>query len=107
MSKRNSERNCRWYEYGRSQALAHINQPKLLLSTLVTNRVRYYCLDRETVPYSGMYLIPKEGFSLEQAERILMSDDFFAYIEDIGINARGNSYRISPKDVCDYMFEEG
>lgn len=107
LSKRNSERNCRWYEYGRSQALAHINQPKLLLSTLVTNRVRYYCLDRETVPYSGMYLIPKEGFSLEQAERILMSDDFFAYIEDIGINARGNSYRISPRDVCDYMFEEG
>lgn len=107
LCKRNSDRNTKWYEYGRSQALMHINQPKLLLSTLFTNRVRYYYLERETVPYSGMYLIPKEGFSLEQAERILMSDDFFAYIEDIGINASGNSYRISPKDVCDYMFEEG
>ena len=107
LDKRKSDQNSKWFEYGRTQALAHINQPKLLLSTLITNRVKYYYLDRETVPYSGMYLIPKEGFSLEQAESILMSDDFFAYIEDIGINASGNSYRISPSDVCNYMFEEG
>ena len=107
LGKRKSEPNSKWFEYGRSQALAHIDQPKLLLSTLVTNQVRFYCLEREAVPYSGIYLVPKEGFSLEQAKRILMSDDFFAYIKDVGINASGNSYRISPRDICDYMFEEG
>lgn len=105
LSNRNNDLNSKWYEYGRSQALTHINQPKLLLSTLITNRVRYYRLDRETVPYSGMYLIPRAGYTLEQAERILDDADFFAYIEDIGINASGNSFRISPKDVCEYMFE--
>lgn len=106
LGKRNCDQNSNWFEYGRSQALAHINQPKLLFSTLITSKVRYYRLERETVPYSGMYLVPKEGYSLEQAERILMSDGFLAYVEAIGINAKGNSYRISPRDVCDYMFDE-
>lgn len=105
LCKRNCDQNGKWFEYGRSQALAHINQPKLLLSTLITKQVRCYRLEGETVPYSGMYLIPKKGYTLEQAEKILVSDDFFSYIEDVGINASGNSYRISPKDVCDYTFE--
>lgn len=103
---RKCDQNSKWYEYGRSQALAHIDQPKLLLSTLITNQVRWYHLGRDTVPYSGMYVVPKKGYTLQQAERILESADFFAYIKDIGINASGGSYRISPRDVCDYMFEE-
>lgn len=106
LQNRKCDQNSKWYEYGRSQALAHIDQPKLLLSTLITNQVRYYRLEKEVVPYSGMYVVPKEGYTLQQAERILESADFFAYIKDIGINASGNSYRISPRDVCDYMFEE-
>lgn len=106
LKARNCDQRSKWFEYGRSQALAHINQPKLLLSTLITGQVKYYWLDEETVPYSGMYLVPKEGYTLEQAERILMSDAFLSYIEKIGINANGKSYRISPRDVCDYMFEE-
>ncbi len=106
LQNRNCDQNSKWYEYGRSQALAHIDQPKLLLSTLITNQVRYYRLEKETVPYSGMYVVPKEGYTLQQAEKILESADFFSYIKDIGINASGGSYRISPRDVCDYMFEE-
>ena len=50
--KRDVDEKCQWFEYGRSQALAHINQEKLLLSTLITGKVKYYRLDSETVPHS-------------------------------------------------------
>lgn len=106
LKKRDCDQNSKWFEYGRSQALAHINQPKILLSTLITKRVRYYRLEAETVPYSGMYLVPKKGYTLEQAEEILMSDEFYSYVEEVGINASGDSYRISPRDVCNFVFEK-
>lgn len=106
MNKRDKDRTCRWHEYGRSQALSHIDQPKIMLSTLITNHVRYYRLGRDEVPYSGMYLVPREGYTLDQAEEILRSDDFYQYICSVGINASGNSYRISPKDVGEYILKE-
>ena len=103
---RQKDKACKWFEYGRSQALAHINQEKLMLSTLITDTVKYYQLDEETVPYSGMYLVPKTGYTIEQAKDILESDAFYQYIQSIGIHANGKTYRISPSDVENYTFEE-
>ncbi len=104
--KRKSDPKSQWFEYGRSQALAHINQEKLLLSTLITDKVRYYRLDRETVPFSGMYIVPREGQSLDEAERILRSRKFLEYIKEIGISVSGASYRISPRDVQEYVVRQ-
>lgn len=107
LMKRKSEPNCKWFEYGRSQALAHINQPKLLLSTLITDHVNCYRLDSECVPYSGIYAVPKAGYTLDRAEAVLKSDEFFSYVKAVGINASGNSYRVSPRDICDFPVEKG
>lgn len=101
--KRKSDKKSKWYEYGRTQALAHINQKKILLSTLITDKVRYYKLDKEDVPFSGMYIIPRGDSKLEEAERILGSKDFMEYVKEIGISVSGSSYRISPSDVEDYI----
>lgn len=103
--KRNTDKNSKWFEYGRSQALAHINQRKLMLSTLITGEVKFYALDAETVPYSGMYIVPKEDYDIRQAEAILRSKEFYNYIKEIGIHANGTTYRISPHDVAEYTFE--
>jgi hypothetical protein len=107
LKNRNSDKNSKWYEYGRSQALAHINQEKLMLSTLITGRVRYYHLDQFTIPYSGMYLVPRGNYSLQRAKQILESQEFYQYIQAIGIHANGMTYRISPSDVENYIFDEG
>lgn len=103
--KRNADKNSKWFEYGRSQALAHINQRKLMLSTLITGEVKFYSLDVEMVPYSGMYIVPRGNCTIEQAEMILRSKEFYDYIKEIGIHANGKTYRISPRDVADYIFE--
>lgn len=104
--KRKSDKNSKWYEYGRSQALEHINQEKIMLSTLITGGVKYYTLEKATVPYSGMYIVPKENYTIKQAEQILASQDFYEYIKSVGIHANGKTYRISPRDVEDFIFKE-
>lgn len=106
LSKRKTDKNSKWFEYGRSQALAHIDQRKLLLSTLITGEVKLYTLDTETVPYSGMYIVPRENYTIEQAEDVLRSQEFYSYIKEIGIHANGKTYRISPHDVGDYVLKE-
>ena len=106
LGARDSDRTTKWYEYGRSQAIAHLNQSKLLLSTLVTNKVKVYELDENTIPYSGIYIIASPGNKLSDAKRILESDDFLNYAKKVGIHANGTSIRISIRDVNEYQFCE-
>ncbi|WP_313413250.1 Eco57I restriction-modification methylase domain-containing protein [Sedimentibacter sp.] len=102
LNARKSDKGCEWFEYGRSQALAHLNQPKLLLSTIVTKEVKVYELTKECIPYSGIYIVPKGNCSLKKAKEILESDDFLLYVKGIGINASGSSLRITAVDINNY-----
>ena len=104
LEKRKSDKSAQWFEYGRSQALTHLNQPKLLISTVITNRVSLYSLSKEEMPYSGIYIVPKQDMSLEDARDILEREEFYQYIQSIGICASGNSLRITSSDINNYMF---
>ena len=107
LEKRDADKNSKWFEYGRSQALAHINCEKLILSTVITGRVRAYKLDDNEVPYSGLFITIKDredGLTLDTAEEILASGSFWNYIVPHGINARGKSIRIVAKNVLDYCW---
>lgn len=105
--KRDADPKAKWFEYGRSQALAHLNQSKLLLSTVVTNKVEIYELDAETIPYSGIYItIKDDGYNLDDASRILMSKEFMEYVANLGISVSGKSKRITCKDINNYEFME-
>lgn len=102
---RKSDKNALWFEYGRSQALAHLYKEKLLLSTIVTNRAEIYKLDKTTIPFSGIYITVKnENYTLDDAIEILQSDAFIEYVKKIGINVSGQSMRITCKDINNYMF---
>ena len=103
--KRDADLKAKWFEYGRSQALAHLNQNKLLLSTVVTNKVEIYKLDAETIPYSGIYITVKdERYNLDDAMQILMSKEFMEYVMSLGISVSGKSKRITCKDINNYEF---
>ena len=104
LGDRKSDSSIEWFEYGRSQALAHLSQPKLLLSTVVTKEVNVYNLPIECIPYSGIYIVPKGKLSLELAKEILQSDIFYEYVLGIGINASGTSLRITAVDINNYKF---
>lgn len=104
LENRKSDKNAKWFEYGRSQALKNSNQEKLLLSTVITNEVKTKILPKNNVPYSGIYIIPIKDKTLKEADKILKSKDFFNYIEGKGINASGKSLRITSKDINEYRF---
>jgi hypothetical protein len=110
LAERQSDINAKWYEYGRSQALAGLDSDKLLISTVITENVAVYRLTRNCIPYAGMYIVRCEDdneYTLEDAVRILESRDFKQYVLDVGIHISGSSLRITSKDVEDYRFGEG
>lgn len=104
LNKRKSSKNVQWFEYGRTQALANLNQPKLLISTVITNTVKVYELDKDTIPYAGCFIIAKENQSLEDAKKILLSNDFIKYINLIGTTTTRNSIRVTAKDIENFRW---
>ena len=105
LEDRAADDNIEWFEYGRSQALTRLNQPKLMMSTVVTNRAEVYELDAETVPYSGIFITMKEhDYTIEYAAKILRSEDFAEYVKSLGVSISGKSKRITCKDVNEYTF---
>lgn len=87
LAKRDSDKGIEWFEYGRSQALRNSNQRKLLLSTVITNKVRVKLLGVNNIPYSGIYITAIGDEPLEKAEEILKSDEFYEYVKRVGIHA--------------------
>lgn len=103
---RDSDKSAKWYEYGRSQALAHLDSEKLLVSTIITNNVEIYQLDKTTIPYSGIYItVTDQTYTLQDAVDILTSEEFMNYVKNIGISVSGKSLRITCKDINNYSFK--
>jgi len=60
LTERKSDKRSKWFEYGRTQALLDINCEKLLISTIVTEKIFVYNLEKECIPYAGMYISLKK-----------------------------------------------
>ena len=105
---RDRDKSCKWFEYGRSQALGLVNKEKLLISTIITNTVLVYSLKRQDIPYSGLIItkLSNSGLSLSIAKKILQSRDFLNYVRSIGVPLNGNSVRITSKDIENFTFRE-
>lgn len=107
LKNRKIDKNTKWFEYGRSQALKSLDTKKLLISTIVTSEVSVYMLSKECIPYGGMYIVPKNDnntYSLNEAVSILKSKSFLLYAQSIGIHISGTSVRITSKDIENYEF---
>lgn len=107
LMKRDADKKCKWFEYGRTQALNKINAEKLLISTVVTSRVEVYRLNKETIPYAGIFIRQKAYLPLSFAETLLKSEAFYNYVHSIGIYANGSSVRITPADIENFSFSLG
>lgn len=104
LEKTDKDQSASWYEYGRSQGIRHINQRKILLSTVITHQVNAFMLGANDVPFSGIIITQKGTLPLERALEILQSAEFMTYINSIGVNARSGSKRITPKDINNFKF---
>jgi len=110
LKKRDSDSNIKWYQYGRTQGLLHLNQRKILISTVITNQAKSYLLDIDVIPYSGIVITTNEEnrlFDLEDATQILESQDFMDYVKVVGLKSSDRSYRITASDIKNYRFSGG
>lgn len=99
--------DAEWFEYGRSQAVQNMNKNKLVTSTVVTDNVKVYDVNRRAVPYSGIYIISEQGYDLSLARKILESKQFLEYVKKIGTPASGRSLRITADDINKFVFKVG
>jgi len=106
LDKRKSDKNSKWFEYGRSQALNHLDQEKLLTSTVISEEVLLMKMNKNDIPYSGLFIYPISDKSLDYAIDILSSSQFYKYAREVGIHINGNSVRITSNDILEYCFEE-
>ena len=106
LNSRDSDKTAKWFEYGRSQAIKHVDQKKLLLSTIITKNVKVMMLDEESIPYSGVYIIALKDYDLTDAKAILESPEFFEYAKTVGVRVNGSSIRIAIRDINNYVFSQ-
>lgn len=107
LENRNLSDGISWFEYGRSQAIAEIFCPKLIIPMILTNNVVVFMADENTIPYAGYYIKCRQDtkFTLEVAKEILESKEFYEYVKQCGTPTTTTSYRISVKDISNYTFD--
>lgn len=106
LDKRKIDKNAKWYEYGRSQALKRVFGKKLVMPMVITNSVKTHYGTRKSIPYAGYFIKCQRGskLKLSDAKKILESKDFFDYVTKRGTPTTTTSYRISVNDIKEYTF---
>lgn len=107
LDKRKADKRVQWFEYGRTQALAHIDGAKLIMSMIITKTVNVYLGKKEDIPYAGYFIKVKKNspLGLSDAKKILESKEFINYVKTHGTPTTISSYRISVKEIQNYQFE--
>lgn len=106
LDERKKDKNAKWFEYGRSQALSKVFGKKLVMPMVITNSVRTHYGTSKAIPYAGYFIKCKRGSELQlsDAKKILESQDFFEYVTKCGTPTTTTSYRISVNDIKEYRF---
>ena len=104
LKERDADKSAQWFEYGRSQAIQNMNKEKLLVSTVVTNRIDVYKVSNRAIPYAGIFITSDKGYDLRIAKLILESEAFLNYVRKVGTPASGSSLRITAKDISNFRF---
>lgn len=105
LDKRKADKTAKWFEYGRSQAISHLNCEKLVISVMVSGNVRIAIADENSIPFAGLYITQKANLPLAKAIEILQQEDFKLYAKQHGVPTTKNSYRISKKILDAYSFD--
>lgn len=104
LSQRDADSSAKWYEYGRSQALQHIHQRKVIISSVISEDTKAYLLEADEISYAGLFITPTGDVTLEELMTQLNSPAFREYASSVGVSVSGSSKRISAKDIENFLF---
>ena len=106
LGKRKADEKAKWFEYGRSQALAEVFGEKLVIPMVITNSTGAYLAGEDTIPYAGYFITVNPGcnMTLQDAKEVLESDQFYQYVKEVGTPTTISSYRVSVHDISEFKF---
>lgn len=107
LSERDSDSNAKWFEYGRSQAISHMNKEMCIISSIISDETKAYVIETDEIPYSGICIVPKNNNTVQDILDIINTTEFRNYAQTIGVSVNGNSKRISPNDIKKYSYVRG
>ncbi len=103
LENRDIDKGALWYEYGRSQGIQTIHNEKIVLSTLINDRITFYKVPEDVLMYSGIFITKNNSFSdWEIIEDTLNSEEFFKYIRLTGKDFSGGYKSITSKQIKDF-----
>ena len=105
LNARKADKNAKWFQYGRSQAVTKVEGEKLIIPMVITQMVNVHKAGKDAVPYAGYFIKCKKDskLNLDDAKKILESKDFYKYVEICGTPTTPTSYRVSVDDIKEYM----
>lgn len=100
--KRSSDKGTHnyWYAYGRSQAINDTYKNKISINTLIRTPDDLKIIDAPpgTGVYSGLYVIGRK-IEVASIQKMLLTEEFIAYISLLGKYKSGGYYTFSSKDL--------
>ncbi len=100
LENRSISGSTKWFQFGRNQGLANINNEKLVISTTMPNDgVKYIRMGPEFLVYSGLYATADD---LDKLERELASEDLLDYLIENGKPMRGGYTQITSTLLKNY-----
>ena len=103
LQKRDIDKGALWYEFGRSQGVQTMHNEKIVLSTLMNSKIKYYMLPAEIFVYSGIFIIKNKSYSKwDLIKKTLSSEEFNKYIRLTGKDFSGGYKSITSKQIKEY-----
>ena len=101
--KRDSDKKAQWFEFGRSQGLQTSYQEKIVVSTLINDKVHFFKLPKNIFVYSGIFLTKKhDTIDWQIAQNALGSVEFLQYARLTGKDMSGGYKSLSSKQIKSY-----
>ena len=106
LKKRSMDSGALWYEFGRSQGVQTIHNEKIVVSTLMKDKIIHYELPSDVMVYSGIFITQKDKIiDLKYVIKVLQSKDFKRFIEITGKNFSGGYKSITTTQIKDFNIE--
>jgi len=102
--KRNSDKN--WYEFWRSQWIQTCHKEKIVVSSLVKDKVNFHLLEEDVYVYSGIFITKKTEHSWDIIIDILNSEEFKRYIMITSKDLSSGYKFITPKLIKDFPIKK-
>lgn len=105
LMSRDLDKGALWYEYGRKQGIQTIHNEKIILSTIIREKVNFYKIPADILMYSGIFITKKDPITdWDILEKVLSSDEFYQFIKITSKDFSGGYKLLNTKQIKNFKY---